>query len=260
MSSDRRKDRSRSDRRGDLFVLSAPSGTGKTTLVRYLDRHPWPHGEAPEFSVSHTTREPRSGEVDGVHYHFVDTSTFDSMVEANDFLEWAMVHGQRKGTARSEVADRLADGRDVLLDIDVQGAANVLEAHPDACAVLVLPPSYGELAERIAGRGADTAADIARRLSVSLWEIERYTIYDYVIINDEVDRAGRELAAIITARRATRERREADVERILEDFRNSIPGTTSGANPEPSSTEPVSPEPVRLEEDSVGSAAGDEPT
>lgn len=214
MSSERRS--------GDLFVVSAPSGTGKTTLIQKLSECDWPHGSAPEFSVSHTTRAPRPGEVDGRHYHFVDAATFDAMIEDNAFLEWAIVHGERKGTATEEVRRRLEAGVDVLLDIDVQGAANVLDIHPEACAIFILPPSYGELARRIAARGYDEPRTIARRLAVSRWEIERYAIYDYVIINDDLERASRELASIIIARRSRRECRERDVARILEDYQASL--------------------------------------
>ncbi len=207
---------------GELFVLSAPSGTGKTTLIKELYRRSWPDGGAPEFSVSHTTRPPRPGEIDGIHYHFVDEEKFDAMIAADAFLEWAMVHGQRKGTAREEVTRRLVAGTDVLLDVDVQGAANVLEVHPGACAVFILPPSYAELKRRIAGRGHDHPEDVERRLAVSLWEIERYAIYDYVIINDDIERASAELAAIVVARHSLRDRREQRIAGILEDFRTAL--------------------------------------
>jgi guanylate kinase len=209
-------------RRGQLFVVSAPSAAGKTTLIRRLFEGLWHDGERPEFAVSHTTRRPRPDEKAGVHYHYVDDATFDGMVVGEEFLEWAEVHGRRYGTSRSEVDGRLARGVDVVLDLDVQGAESVLATHPDACSVLVLPPSYEELYRRIAGRGHESAEEIARRLSVSLWEIERYSIYDYVIINDEVERACSELKAVLTARRCSREHNETRIQAILADFRSAL--------------------------------------
>jgi len=207
----------------DLFVVAAPSAAGKTTLIERL--YAAADEPLPEFSVSHTTRSPRAGEVDGVSYHFVDDVAFTRMVEAGEFLEWAEVHARRYGTARSEVEGRLARGADVLLDIDVQGVASVKAAYPRACAILVLPPSYAELERRISARGQDEAESIARRLSVSLWEIERYALFDYAIINSDVELATRELAAVIAARGVRLERREARVKAILEDFRSALDPT-----------------------------------
>lgn len=209
-------------RQAQLFVVSAPSAAGKSTLIKLLFDGGWQGGERPEFAVSHTTRRSRPDEEAGLHYHFVDDAEFDRMVAAGEFLEWARVHGHRYGTSRREVDDRLARGVDVLLDLDVQGAASVLEAHPDACSVLILPPSYEELRRRLATRGHDDADSMARRLSVSLWEIERYGIYDYVIINDDAERACGELRAILTARRCLREHNEARIQAILADFRAAL--------------------------------------
>lgn len=209
---------------GALFVIAAPSAAGKTTLIERLYESGEP-APLPEFSVSHTTRGPRPGEVDGVNYHFVDEAEFSRLITAGEFLEWAEVHGRRYGTTRSEVDQRLLRGADVLLDIDVQGVAKVKDVFPDANAILVLPPSYAELEKRIAGRGHDPAESIARRLSVSLWEIERYPLFDYVIINSDVEHAGRELAAIIAARHARLDRREERVQAILEDFRSALDPT-----------------------------------
>ena len=209
--------------KADLFVVAAPSAAGKTTLIKALYRSAERTSERmPEFSVSHTTRAPRSGEQDGVNYHFVDDSEFDRMIEAGEFLEWAEVHGRRYGTARSEIDARLARGVDVLLDIDVQGVDSVKRAYPECCAVLILPPSYAELERRMHERGQDAPDSVARRLSVSLWEIERYALFDYVIINDDVEQAGRELASVIAVRRARLERREERVKAILEDFRSAL--------------------------------------
>jgi guanylate kinase len=203
--------------RGDLFIVSSPSGGGKTTLIgRLMEDAEASSGL--EFSVSHTTRSPRPGEVDGREYHFVTEERFAQMVKAGDFLEWAEVHGHRYGTSRGEVMPRLVAGHDVILDIDVQGAAQVLEALPEAIAVFVVPPSYRALAERLTARGQDDPSTVARRLAVSRWELERYREYRYVIINDDVDRASRELASIILAQRCRLGRRAERIEEILSGF------------------------------------------
>lgn len=207
---------------GELFILSAPSGAGKTTLVQRLMKSGL--GDL-AFSVSHTTRKPRMGEVDGRDYHFVSPETFAEMVDAGRFLEWAEVHKNRYGTAVDEVLPRLAAGIDVLLDIDVQGAEQVLARCPEAHSVFVLPPSYEALAARLSGRGSDDPATIAHRLSVALWEMERYQKYRYVIINDDVERAGERLAAIILEKRHRLERIRYQVQEILESFGdNRAPG------------------------------------
>lgn len=201
--------------RGELFLLSAPSGAGKTTLVQRLIQGGL-GGIA--FSVSHTTRRPRAGEVDGRDYHFVSPEEFAERVAAGRFLEWAQVHNNRYGTSFEEVFPRLDEGIDVLLDIDVQGVEQVLARCPDANSIFVMPPSYEVLKGRLSGRGSDDAATIAHRLSVALWEIERYTKYRYVIINDDVDRASETLAAIILEKRHRRERIRFRVQEILASF------------------------------------------
>ncbi|HEY0781182.1 MAG TPA: guanylate kinase [Thermoanaerobaculia bacterium] len=204
--------------KGELFILSAPSGSGKTTLIQSLMKDGLSGFGGIEFSVSHTTRAPRDGETDGLDYHFVDAATFDAMVAEDRFLEWAQVHSHRYGTALSEVLPRLERGVDVLLDIDVQGAEKVLASHPQAHGIFVLPPSYEALVGRLHHRGLDDPAEIARRLAVSLWEIERYDRYHYVIINDDASRASEVLAAIILEKRHRRERMHGRVQAILEDF------------------------------------------
>jgi guanylate kinase len=205
-----------------LFVLAAPSGTGKTTLIERAFSGDWPDGGPPEFSVSYNTRQPRPGEVEGVHYYFVDENEFQAMAAAGEFLEWARVHGQLKGTSRREVERRLEAGIDVLLDIDVQGVESVLAVRPDACSILIVPPSFDELKRRIVGRGHDSSDDVNRRLSVSLCEIERYGLFDYVIVNDDAERASRLLAAIIVAWRSRLERNLSRIETIVQDFRRAL--------------------------------------
>lgn len=206
---------------GELFILSAPSGAGKTTLIQSL----MTVGESfawfdVAFSVSHTTRKPRPGETDGKDYHFVDQDTFQKMIADAAFLEWAKVHDNYYGTSRQEVLPRLEKGVDVLLDIDVQGAEQVLECLPQAHSIFVMPPSYEDLERRLYRRGLDDEQAIARRLAVALWEIRRYDRYHYVIINDDARRASEVLAAIILDKRHRRERMQARVQEILRGFQD----------------------------------------
>lgn len=210
---------------GELFIVSAPSGAGKTTLINNLVTGGTPRLAGLEFSVSYTTRKPRQGEVDGKDYHFIDHETFLSMIAAGSFLEWAEVHGNYYGTAASEVFPRLERGIDVLLDIDVQGAERVLSRHPGAHGIFVMPPSYEDLEERLHRRGLDDPQVIARRLAVSQQEMARYERYQYVIINDDARRASDVLASIILEKRHRRERMQARVQEILRDFqaRSSTP-------------------------------------
>lgn len=186
---------------GELFILSAPSGAGKTTLIQNLVNGRFSDLGGLAFSVSHTTRQPRQGELDGRDYHFVDHATFLGMIEADAFLEWAKVHDNYYGTSRQEVFPRLERGIDVLLDIDVQGAEQVVARVPEAHSVFVLPPGYEALETRLRGRGLDDDGTIARRLAMSLAEVSRYDRYRYVIINDDARRAGEALAAIILEKR-----------------------------------------------------------
>lgn len=204
--------------RGDLFILSAPSGAGKTTLIQRifangLDRA----GVA--FSVSHTTRAPRAGERDGVDYHFVAEATFRRMIAEDRFLEWAEVHSHYYGTSLDEVLPRLDQGMDVMLDIDVQGAEQVMARHPGAYSIFIMPPSFQALRQRLHQRGLDDPEEIARRLAVSLWEIKRYDRYQYVIINDDAERAAERLAAIVLDKRHRLQRMQERVSQVLEDFK-----------------------------------------
>ncbi len=203
---------------GELFVLSAPSAAGKTTLIRRLFGA-YPHlAETVTFSVSHTTRRPREGEVDGVDYHFVGDDELDEMVAAGRFLEWAVVHGRRYGTSAAAVDACLESGRDVILDIDVQGALQVFRLRPEAPSIFILPPSFEVLEERLRGRGQDDPAQIERRLTTALEEMRFYRRYDYAILNQDLDRASEALAAVILARRSRRPRMQRRIEQILDRF------------------------------------------
>jgi guanylate kinase len=204
--------------KGSLFIVSAPSGAGKTTLIRGLMNGRMASIGGLEFSVSHTTRRARDGEVDGRDYYFVDPASFHSMIAADEFLEWAEVHGHYYGTSKDEVFPRLEAGIDVVLDIDVQGAERVLATQIEAHTVFIMPPSFQDLEIRLRQRGLDGPGEIARRLAVSLWEIRRYGLYQYVIVNDDAERATEALAAIILDKRQRRERMGDRVEKILSDF------------------------------------------
>ncbi|NIT62845.1 MAG: guanylate kinase [Gammaproteobacteria bacterium] len=182
---------------GTLFIVSAPSGAGKTSLVRALM-------EAMgviQFSVSHTTRPMRPGERDGVDYHFVDPRTFEAMVRGDEFLEHAQVFDHQYGTARASVAGPLSEGVDVILDIDWQGARQVRAAMPEAVGIFVLPPSRRALEQRLRGRGQDDEGVIARRMRDAARESAHYDEYDYLVVNDDFAVALGELRAIVQARR-----------------------------------------------------------
>jgi len=187
--------------RGTLFIVSAPSGAGKTSLVKALVEST----AALEVSVSHTTRPMRPGEVDGVHYHFVPVETFRERVDAGDFLEYAEVFDNLYGTSRTAVLDRLAAGVDVILEIDWQGAQQVQRQIPEAVSIFILPPSREALEERLRGRGQDGEEVIARRMRDAEREMSHWEAFDYLVINDRFATALEELQAIVTARRLRRE-------------------------------------------------------
>lgn len=187
---------------GTLFIVSAPSGAGKTSLVRELIESL----DGIQVSVSHTTRERREGEVDGVNYHFVDVPAFETMIEHGDFFEYARVFDNYYGTSRRTVEAMLAAGQDVILEIDWQGARQVRQQLPDAVSVFILPPSREELERRLASRGTDEHAVIARRMRDAVDEMTHHDEYDYLVINDDFTTALRELQSLVIARRLTREK------------------------------------------------------
>lgn len=182
---------------GTLYIISAPSGAGKTSLVKALLK------ETPDItvSVSHTTRKPRPGETDGVEYHFVDVDTFRAMVADNAFLEHAQVFDNLYGTSRSAALDLLKRGIDVILEIDWQGARQVRAMMPGAVSIFILPPSRPALDERLRGRGQDGEEVIARRMRDAISEMSHYAEFDYLVINDQFEQALLDLQSIITARR-----------------------------------------------------------
>jgi len=203
--------------RGFLFIVSSPSGGGKTTLIRRLLANP--PGEALRFSVSHTTRPRREGEHDGREYHFVSVKDFEAMARNAEFLEHNEVHGNFYGTAKSEVLPRLAAGEDVVLDIDVQGARDIRAAHPEAISIFIVPSSAEILEKRLRERGLDGEDAIRKRLINAAKEIAQAESFQYVIVNDSLERASLELESVVRASRLTPARQARVLERLRKDFR-----------------------------------------
>lgn len=182
---------------GSLFIVAAPSGAGKTTLVRKLLEQ----DTAVQLSISYTTRAPRPGEQDGREYNFVDAAQFRAMRERGDFLEWAEVHGNFYGTSRVWLKEQMDAGRDVLLEIDWQGAQQVRKQFPEAVGIFILPPSLAELERRLRGRGTDSEEVISRRLTAAVGEMRHVDEFDFAIINNDLDEALKDLAAAVRAAR-----------------------------------------------------------
>lgn len=203
---------------GEIFIVSSPSGGGKTTLIRRVIELLAQQGRQAYFSVSHTTRAPRPGERHGVDYYFVSREEFLAMVDRGEFLEYAEVHGNLYGTSWQEIAGKREAGFDVFLDIDVQGARQVRGKVPDAVKIFIFPPSYEELKRRLEARRQDREDVIRLRMRNALNEMREYGEFDYVIINDRLEVATGELLAIVTASRLRSQRMRGHVERILEDY------------------------------------------
>ena len=182
---------------GNLFIITAASGAGKTSLVREL----LARDSQIKLSVSYTTRQPRPGEVNGEHYHFVDDATFLKMLSEGDFLESAHVHGARYGTSQTLVGEALAADNDLILEIDWQGAAQVRKLYPSAISIFILPPSITELESRLRGRGQDSEEVIIKRLAAARDEMSHVGEFDYVTINDKFEESLQDLAAIVRTQR-----------------------------------------------------------
>src|SRR3954463_4163999 len=199
----------------NLFVVVAPSGAGKTSLVAaLLERDP-----NIRLSISHTTRAPRAGEEHGKHYHFIERARFEAMIAAGDFLEHADVYGNYYGTSRKWIEGELQGEHDVLLEIDWQGAAQVRKLFPRMVGIFILPPSLAELRRRLEGRGKDSAETIAKRMASAREEISHVLEFEYIIINESFDTAVVDLIAVVRAARLSRERQLGRLEKLKDEFK-----------------------------------------
>jgi len=203
-----------SQRKNNIFIISAPSGAGKSTLIHLL------LAQIPSlfFSISHTTRAARPGEREGVDYFFISQEKFEEMIHTNQFLEWAKVHGSYYGTSREMLERSASDGRDLILDIDVQGAAQVRKALPQALSVFILPPSYEILRSRLMQRQKDSAEQVEKRLVAARKEIEHWREYEYIVINEDLNEAFESLSSLVRGQRLRRENLEERIENILKSF------------------------------------------
>lgn len=206
---------------GNLFILAAPSGAGKSSLIKaLLQKQPQanPHNNKMQVSVSHTTRAPRPGEVDGEHYHFVSKDEFLQLIDDEAFFEWAEVFGNYYGTSRITIEQTLQQGIDVFLDIDWQGARQVKAQLPDTATIFIAPPSQAELRRRLEGRKTDSADVIAKRMQEAVSEISHYHEFDFILVNDNFDAALTELEAIVMSRRLRKEKQVVRHQALFEDL------------------------------------------
>lgn len=198
--------------KGNIFIISAASGTGKTTLVSRLTQK----CSDIRVSVSHTTRRPRAGEEHGRHYYFTDTAEFETLIGENAFLEHAKVFDHYYGTSVKGVNLLREQGFDVILEIDIQGAEQVRRVLPHACSIFILPPSFEVLAERLRGRGTDDAAVVEKRLGKARREIEQAFLFDYIVVNNDLDEAEADLLSIIKSHRLKQSSQRLFIENLLE--------------------------------------------
>ncbi|MCG7532974.1 guanylate kinase [Psychrobium sp. MM17-31] len=201
---------------GTLYIVSAPSGAGKSSLISALIQKNTNNDL--QVSVSHTTRQPRPGEENGVHYHFVDVEQFKSLIDEGVFFEWAQVFDNYYGTSRTVIEEQLANGIDVFLDIDWQGARQVKELMPQAKGIFIMPPSRTELERRLVGRGTDSDEVIASRMQQAVSEMSHYDEYDYLIINDDFEQALVDFSAIINGNRLARAQQSLKHSDMLKDL------------------------------------------
>lgn len=213
---------------GTLFIVSGPSGAGKTTLIERVQKQLSPLRLKLHFSVSHTTRDPRTGEAEGVAYYFVTEPRFREMIEAGEFIEWAHVHGNLYGTSRSEVVTRLANGEDVILDIDYQGAKQIAgdaDLHARSLSIFIFPPKLDDLRRRLFSRGLNSEGEIDTRMQKAMDEIfAGKDFYDYIIINDDIEVAAECLKAAIIAKKLQTKTALEAIERMAERFKEERDG------------------------------------
>ncbi len=203
-------------RKGTLFIVSAPSGAGKSSLIKaLLDANP---SSDMKVSVSHTTRAARPGEIGGIHYHYIPVAEFKQQIENNDFFEWAEVFGNYYGTSRVMIEKTLEQGIDIFLDIDWQGARQIKQQMPDARGIFIMPPSREELERRLNSRGQDSDEIIAKRMAEAQSEMSHYHEYDYLIINDDFATALEDLHAIVRSERLTSAKQAAKNNVIMKDL------------------------------------------
>ena len=198
-------------KKGQVFVITAPSGTGKTTIINIVRKNIGGIG----YCVSHTTRKPREGEVNGLHYYFVDRAEFERMIEAREFVEWALVYDHLYGTSISNINRELSSAKDLLMDLDIQGTKEIKRRFPESRSIFILPPSMEILKERLKKRPTDKEIDIDLRMKKAVGEIQGCRDYDFLVLNDDLNQAAREIEAIIIAQRAYRERRLPLVQRLF---------------------------------------------
>jgi guanylate kinase len=196
---------------GQLFVISAPSGTGKNTIIEMVRKDLKGLG----YSISHTTRAPRKGEIDGVHYYFIGKKQFEKMIQAQEFVEWAAVYDQLYGTSISSLRNAQVSGKDVLLDLDLQGARHIKERFPDSTSIFIVPPSLQTLRERLEKRSSYDGTDIDLRMTEAVQEIRECRNFDFLIVNDDIRQAVREVEAVIVAVKVQTKLRLPSVEKMF---------------------------------------------
>jgi guanylate kinase len=200
--------------KGNLIIISSPSGGGKGTLIKEILKTTANIG----YSVSYTTRAAREGETDGRDYFFVSYQEFSDLIKRDEFLEYAEVHGNFYGTSKTRVDHEIENGRDVILEIDVQGAENIVRKFPDAVSIFILPPSFEVLRERLTARATETNENLALRLKNSFGEVQKYKAFQYIVINDQKEQATRDLQTVILAERLKRVRQTGAIQGILDSF------------------------------------------